>query len=76
MTDEEAIEEAIEENWEPWRTQLLCFPTVSNEQGGSASFPVVVCAPTFEQAKTTVQVHVGVVLRKHGIIPEWLKDAE
>lgn len=69
-------EDFIEEQWESWSTGLSCFPTYESEAGALGAHPFQVYAGSFSDAKTTVLIHLALVLRDEGITPSWIEEKE
>lgn len=71
MTDEELIDSS----WEPWVTEVAAFLEVTDSDGSSSYTPFSACAPTFEQAKNSMKIHLGMCLRQQGYSPAWIRGA-
>lgn len=64
----------FEEDWDPWGSTAYSDLTVTDINGVTASSPFKAHAATFHQARLTMKLHFGVLLREHGYRPAWLKE--
>lgn len=67
-------EEEMDASWEPWETEAMTNLNITDLQGAAVSAPFAAYAPTFGQAKVSMKLHLGILLRQHGYHPSWLRE--
>lgn len=71
MSEDWAEMEAL---WEPWETAATSYMEVSDSEGKSVLSPFTAYAPTFQQARLSMKLHLGILLREEGYHPSWLRE--